>query len=67
MLSKWSVERGRNIEETPARLAEVSEKAQERVRLKDEGYPLLTARNAASAVARDRARASRVKLAADPR
>jgi hypothetical protein len=46
MLSKWSVERGRNIEETPARLAEVSEKAQERVRLKAEGYPLLTARNA---------------------
>jgi hypothetical protein len=53
MWSKWSVERGWSTEETTARLAEVGEKAQERIRLRNEGYPLLTARNAAAAVARE--------------
>jgi hypothetical protein len=67
MWSKWAVERGWSVEETAARLAEVSEKAQERIRLKDEGYPLVTARNAAAAMARERGRASRVKSPADPR
>jgi hypothetical protein len=32
---------------------EVSEKARERVRLKDEGYALITAQNAAAAVERN--------------
>jgi hypothetical protein len=40
--------RGWSIEETAARLAEIGGKAQERFRLRDEGYPLLTARNAAA-------------------
>jgi hypothetical protein len=66
MWSKWAVERGWSIEETAARLAEVSEKAQERIRLRDEGYPLLTARNAAAAVGRERGRARPVKSPADP-
>jgi RepB DNA-primase from phage plasmid len=55
MFCKWAVERGWSIEETAERLAEVSPKAQERIRVKaDAGYTLLTARNAAAAVERDR-------------
>jgi hypothetical protein len=54
MWCKWAVQRGWSIEETASRLVEVSEKAQERIRLKDDGYPLLTARNAAAAVERER-------------
>ena len=56
MWCKWAVERGWSVEETAARLAEVSGKAQERIRLKDEGYTLVTARNAAAAVDRERGR-----------
>jgi hypothetical protein len=57
MWCKWAVERGWGIEETAARLVEVSIKAQERIRVKeDAGYPLLTARNAATAVERERGR-----------
>jgi hypothetical protein len=56
MFCKWSIERGWSIQETAEKLAEVSAKAQERIRVKDDkGYPLLTARNAADAVARERA------------
>ena len=58
MWCKWAVERGWSVEETSARLLEVDEKAQERVRRGDEGYSLLTARNAASAVERERGDAS---------
>jgi hypothetical protein len=51
MWCKWAAERGWSIEETAAKLAEVSAKAEERVRVKeDKGYPLLTARKAAAAV-----------------
>jgi hypothetical protein len=46
-LGLWS------IEDTVAQLPKVSEKARERILLKDEGYPLITAQNAASAVARN--------------
>ena len=56
MFCKWAAERGWAAEEVAAKLAELSEKAQERIRLKDEGYPLLTARNAAAAVERERGR-----------
>jgi len=52
MWCKWAVERGWSIEETAAKLLEVSEKAQENARRGDEGYALLTAGNAAKAVAR---------------
>jgi RepB DNA-primase from phage plasmid len=41
------------IEETAAKLTEVSEKARQRVQLGDVGYPLITAQNAAAAVERN--------------
>jgi len=56
MWCKWAVERGWSIDEIGAKLPEVSEKAQERVRRGDEGYAILTARNAATAVGRERER-----------
>jgi hypothetical protein len=57
MFCKWAAERGWSIEATAEKLAEVSAKAQERIRLKeDKGYTLLTARNAAAAVERERDR-----------
>jgi hypothetical protein len=68
MFCKWAVERGHSIEATAAKLAEVSAKAQERVRVKDdEGYPLLTARNAAAALDRDRSRRQVLKPTPQPR
>jgi hypothetical protein len=48
--SSWSVE------ETVQMLLEVSEKARNRVRDGDRGYPLVTARNAAAAAARGKQR-----------
>jgi hypothetical protein len=54
MWSKWAVERGWSIQDTAAKLLEVSEKAQENARRGDQGYTLLTARNAAAAVERER-------------
>jgi RepB DNA-primase from phage plasmid len=67
MFCKWSIQRGHGIHETAAKLAEVSEKAQERIRLKeDQGYTLLTARNAAAAVERERGRHHSVKSTAGP-
>jgi hypothetical protein len=47
---KWAAERGWDIEGIANKLVQVSEKAQERVRRGDEGYPLLTARKAAATV-----------------
>ena len=65
MFCKWAVERNWSIEETAEKLAEVSAKAQERIRLKaDASYTLLTARNAAAAVERDRSRRHALKGAA---
>jgi RepB DNA-primase from phage plasmid len=62
MFCKWAVQRGWSIEETAEKLAEVSPKAQERMRVKaDAGYTLLTARNAAAAVERDRSRRQALK------
>ncbi|MBV8833107.1 MAG: hypothetical protein JO108_28245 [Acidobacteriaceae bacterium] len=62
MWCKWAVQRGWSIEETAEKLAEVSPKAQERIRVKaDAGYTLLTARNAAAAVERDRSRRQALK------
>jgi hypothetical protein len=57
MFCKWASQRGWGIEEIAEKLLEVSPKAQERVRVKnDQGYALLTARNGAAAVERDRCR-----------
>jgi DNA primase RepB-like protein len=68
MWCRWAVERGWSIEATAEKLAEVSEKAQERVSLKrDEGYPLVTARNAAAAVERERRPRQLLKSAQNPR
>jgi hypothetical protein len=62
MFCKWAAERGWSIEETAEKLAEVSAKAQERIRIKaDAGYTLLTARNAAAAVERERSRRQTLK------
>ncbi|MGB6687968.1 MAG: DNA-primase RepB domain-containing protein [Terracidiphilus sp.] len=48
-----AIDWGWSIEATAAKLVEVSEKARERARLKDEGYALITAQNAAVAVERN--------------
>jgi hypothetical protein len=48
-----SIDWGWSIEDTVAKLPEVSEKTRERIRLKDDGYPLITAQNAAAAVERN--------------
>jgi hypothetical protein len=67
MWSKWAVQRGWSVEETAAKLTEVSAKAQERLRIKtDAGYALLTARNAAAAVERDRGHRQSLRGAAGP-
>jgi RepB DNA-primase from phage plasmid len=67
MFCKWAAERGWSIEETAEKLAEVSAKAQERIQVKaDAGYTLLTARNAAAAVERERSRRQGLKGAAQP-
>ena len=49
-----AAQRGWSIEETAGKLMEVSAKAQERARLQDEGYALITAQNAAAAATRGR-------------
>ena len=49
-----AAKRGWSFEETANKLVEVSARAQERVRLRDEGYAVVTARNAAAAAARAR-------------
>ena len=67
MWCKWAIQRGHGIKETAEKLAEVSAKAQERIRMRgDHGYTLLTARNAAAAVERDQERQPFVKRAAQP-
>jgi RepB DNA-primase from phage plasmid len=67
MWCKWAIQRGHGIEETAEKLAEVSAKVQERIRIKgDQGYALLTARNAAKAFERERDRRSGLKRAARP-
>ena len=48
-----AIDWGWSIEDTAAKLPEVSEKARERVQLRDEGYPLITTQNAAAAVERN--------------
>lgn len=54
-----AIDWGFPIEETAAKLPEVSEKARERVQLRDEGYPLITAQNAAAEVERNALKRSR--------
>lgn len=48
-----AIDWGWSIEDTAAKLPDVSEKARERVQLADKGYPLITAQNAAAAVERN--------------
>jgi hypothetical protein len=48
-----AIDWGWSIEDTAMKLQDVSTKAAERVRLKDTGYPLITAQNAAAAVERN--------------
>jgi hypothetical protein len=52
-----AAQRGWSIKETASKLLEVSAKAQERARLHDEGYALITAQNAAAAAERGKQRA----------
>ena len=67
MFCKWAVQRSWSVEETAAKLTEVSAKAQERLRMKtDAGYALLTSRTAAAAVERDRGRRQSLRGAAGP-
>jgi hypothetical protein len=54
-----AIDWGWSIDETAKKLPDVSERAAERVRLKDEGYPLITAQNAAAAVERNDQKRSR--------
>jgi hypothetical protein len=55
-----AIDWGWSIEDTAAKLTEVSEKARERIQLRDKDYPLITAQNAAAAVERnDRKRGNR--------
>jgi hypothetical protein len=54
-----AIDWGWSIEDTAAKLPEVSEKARERVQLRDEGYLLITAQNAAAAVERNDLKRSR--------
>ena len=49
-----AAQRGWSIEETASKLLEVSAKAQERIRLRDEAYAHITAQNAAAAAERGR-------------
>lgn len=51
-----AVQRGWSIDETANKLLEVSARAQERARLRDEGYALITAQNAAAAAERSKQR-----------
>jgi hypothetical protein len=66
MWSKWAVQRGWTVDETAAKLAEVSDKAREKGS-RDKGYALLTARNAAAALDRDRDRNPQVRPQPSPR
>lgn len=54
-----AIDWGWSIEETAAQLPKVSEKARQRLQLRDEGYPLITAQNAAAAVERNDRRRGR--------
>ena len=58
MFCKWALERGHSLAATAEKLNEVSQKAQERMRIKDDArYAALTARNAAAALQRQCRRA----------
>ena len=48
-----AIDWGWSVEDTAAKLPEVNEKAAERVRVNDKGYPLVTAQNAAAVVAKN--------------
>jgi hypothetical protein len=48
-----AIDWGFSVEDTAAKLVEVSEKARERVHLRDAGYALITTQNAAAAVERN--------------
>jgi hypothetical protein len=49
-----AAQRNWSVEEIAGKLIEVSERARERVRLKDAGYVTITAQNASAAAAREK-------------
>src|SRR5579863_5087619 len=53
---KMAAQRNWSVDEIAEKLIEVSERARERVRLKDEGYVKITAQNASDAAAREKHR-----------
>ena len=67
MFAKWAAERGWMDREIAAKLAQVSPKAQERIRAGDvekgdqKGYCLVTAENAVRTVERERTRRQTLK------
>jgi RepB DNA-primase from phage plasmid len=68
MWCKWAIQRGHNIEDTAAKLAEVSARAQESIAVKgDYSYPFLTACKAAEAVDREKAHRPTMKSSVSPR
>ena len=68
MFCKWAIERGHAADHTAAKLLEVSERARERLKFKDDtGYTTVTAQNAEKAVERERGRRQSLKSTADPR
>ena len=54
--SMMAAQRGWSIEETANKLMEVSARAQQRARLHDEGYALMTTQNAPAAAERGKQR-----------
>jgi hypothetical protein len=61
-----AAQRGWSIEETAKKLLEASAKAQERSRLRYDGYALITAQNAAAAAERGRQKGRGVGLLLTP-
>jgi hypothetical protein len=49
-----AAQRNWSVEEIAEKLIEVSERARERVRMKDEGYVTITAQNASAAATREK-------------
>jgi hypothetical protein len=67
MWCKWAIQRGHSADETAAKLLEVSERARERLKFKDDtGYAAVTAQNAEKALDRERAYRQPMKSSATP-
>jgi hypothetical protein len=67
MWCKWAIQRGHSTDETAAMLLEVSDRARERLKLKDDAdYAAITAKNAEKALDRERGRSQPVKTSFRP-